>query len=82
MSNWKAGDRAMCVDDRPSMVTRIRWLKSGTIYLVERLDEDGDLLLCGDPTRGYRFDDGWMESRFQKLIPACDRKAINAEHSE
>lgn len=86
-ANWKAGDRAVCVDisggagyigPRPSL---------GTVYLVADVlpsffavgelafrpsGIDLGITAQGEPRR-------WGLIRFRKLVPACDRATIEQE---
>lgn len=84
MSNWKAGDKALCVDDSPGQATGrvgVRALTKGTIYLVTHVftsTTTGNPLLnlAGidqgvTPRQKKRI--GFRASRFRKIVPACDR---------
>jgi len=68
-TNWKAGDKAVCVNDTASMRGLGKILSKGTIYLVERPGPNIGLHLCGVQDSGM----GWHRDRFRKIVPACDR---------
>jgi len=80
MSNWRAGDKAVCVDDSPSINTGIRPLKNGTTYLVERV-------VCNTPPSGFALAlagiphtyVGWTHTRFRKVVTATERAAQEQE---
>jgi len=69
-TNWRAGDKAVCVDDSPPENGIGKHLTRGTIYLVVSVVCDGTgLCLGGVPDLGL----GWWQHRFRKVVPACDR---------
>jgi len=85
MSNWKAGDKALCVDASPNP-TSVEHdpISVGSIYLVTDVHEFLGFIglsLAGlDPGYGLigkRV--GYKASRFRKIVPACDRVAIEQE---
>lgn len=52
-TNWKAGDKAVCVNDSPGIKSGRVSLKLGTVYLVESVEYDGNtgrtcLLIAGE----------------------------------
>lgn len=92
MSNWKAGDRAVCLDtfqgisnlgtatisDRP---------QKGTIYLVDSV-MNGMRLSTGEVVQAIKLKGIYCETmgfnslHFRKVIPACDRESIRSEHCQ
>jgi hypothetical protein len=89
MSNWKAGDKAICVDMRtafgPTEQPNGRPVE-GTLYLVagitsvpNGLNAKVGLRLHGLPQLYDGIEIGWAESRFRKIVPACDRVAMEQE---
>lgn len=74
-ADWKAGDRAVCVDNRPGTKSGHTGLILNRLYLVESIG------MLPEGTIGLRVEDNglWGQWRFRKLIPACDRAAIAAE---
>lgn len=89
MSNWKAGDKALCISgSKPGAISPFiqpnGGMKVGTVYLVESTDilerpragagEQG-LLIAGFPlwSENRGRYEGRRCSRFRKIVPACDR---------
>lgn len=87
-TNWKAGDRAFCVDDsrgklRSGATTPLSDypqgpLKKGTIYLVEGVrvkDGNTGLFLAGKNCLTFitREPKPFFAHRFRKVVPMCDR---------
>jgi len=83
-ADWKAGDKALCVDGRSSAWEDIATRPTkGTIYLVR------DVLIGYSPDMvagvclrvGLIGEEvgGWCATRFRKIVPACDRVEVEQE---
>jgi len=78
-SNWKIGDKALCVDMKNP------YLKNefpnglpteGVIYLISGFSPLGGLQIAGFPVIYPTGDAGGFKNhRFRKVVPACDRNA-------
>lgn len=91
-TNWKAGDKALCVDDRicptwnPEVTIDFDLIQKGKIYLVDAFRDvefsDGRfprLFIVGLSIKMVGVGEcGFNPSRFRKIVPACDR-ATNQE---
>lgn len=93
-ADWKAGDKAVCVDDSPprneghpnAVPGSAGTLKRGTIYLVSDalLWNDGALTLViagvpGTMDVSNGLRAPWCATRFRKVVPQCDRQAVAQE---
>ena len=80
MSNWKAGDKALCVDGSPTEWDIVGGhVERGVIYLVLHVGPAG-LAVSGCATHVYDGREGhWGFWRFRKIVPACDRVAMEQE---
>lgn len=82
-TNWKAGDRAVCVETflpHPDFDNPAGAPVKGTVYLVTGLFMPGNelgLRLAGLPTfyRASGNEAAWDHAQFRKVVPACDREA-------
>lgn len=77
-ADWKAGDKAICVDGSPPAWPALGDVapKLGTIYLVREVVEAvspsleaGIALRVGVGNEGVG---AWCATRFRKIVPACD----------
>lgn len=84
MSNWKAGDKAVCIDVSPNEYYDVLPpLTKETIYLVDRPDDQfcpGELGLYLSGVQ-HHFDEvfglvPFAAKRFRKLVPLCDRADV------
>lgn len=83
-ADWKAGDRALCVEAFVGRwtLTNEKYAgplpRVGTIYLVidvgPVIEGSVGLLLADLPDDGF-----WRATKFRKLVPACDRVEIERE---
>lgn len=88
-ADWKAGDRAVCVEPFSQMAydhlgychpTSSDTPKVGAVYLVEEVKMGHTnllLVLCG-----LMLDercDGYRAYKFRKVVPACDRMSLSEE---
>lgn len=75
MSNWKAGDKAVCVSRFEILPDDVsEGPKVGVTYLVSGVSMGHGLLglhIAGISSGDNPF--GWWAERFRKVIPACDR---------
>lgn len=84
MSDWKAGDKALCIESMPG-IHRCLYdnpnglPQKGTIYLVVdiNIDDNGNvgLLLAGHPV--FTMDGrevGYGHQAFRKVVPRSERK--------
>jgi hypothetical protein len=87
-ADWKAGDRALCVDDaersNPSIAIEGPPVVRGTIYLVRdvRSSRHGVGLYLEGVFGGIHFSGrevAYRSDRFRKIVPACDRQAVAQE---
>ena len=85
-ADWKAGDRALCVEQflgfsypamRPSSNYTNGLPVVGTIYLVDSVYERTGrvwLIISDKPAFNLLGEkSGWWSQRFRKITPACDR---------
>jgi len=75
MSNWKAGDRAVCVSDGwdEPFIPNFPCPKKGVTYLVTATRYSDTLYLCFEQFRDEEGMHGWNAVEFRKIVPACDR---------
>ena len=89
-ADWKAGDRALCVDDSPHRNGRIygtpSGLAKGRIYLVEAINPSSGgfgLIVSGVSTGIFHTkldtEIPYDPNRFRKIVPACDRVSVEQE---
>lgn len=87
MTNFKAGDKVVCVDDSAPQSgflvhedTINKKLLKGSIYLVTVVADrprDGKTCLTLAPDSGAGR--GWLASRFRKLITRTERERMEVE---
>lgn len=74
MSNWKAGDRGVCISHFETLPNDVSECpKIGVTYLIHGVAMGSDILglqIAGLPTGDNPF--GWWAARFRKVVPACD----------
>ncbi len=93
-ADWKAGDKAVCVDDSPALLKSglpkpascypLGHITRGVTYLVSAVHPQGALFIAGKPAlhNTERYEKPWRANRFRKLIPACDRVTIHEEATQ
>ncbi len=81
-ADWKAGDRALCVEKFTGLYTGSFEAYSGdrpqvgTVYLVTDVGPivHGSVSLLLSTLEGF-----WRATKFRKIVPECDRIAQNQE---
>lgn len=79
-TNWKAGDKAVCVNDSTPLRdvdvgAHYRMIKDH-IYLVTDVLMESEVLYLTLAPDEYNSGMGWLASRFRKLIPATERAEL------
>ena len=90
-ADWKAGDRALCVEKFNGIVesplgkekARSPMPMIGVVYLVSSVelyyDDEICLHLAGLDDHDIDDSSGYVARKFRKIVPVCDRVSVEQE---